>query len=236
MNITPDQITFFTLGPIEVNATIVFTWIIMCILVFISWLATRTIGKKEHPDGWQFALELMVLYTLDQIGELTGSKDRTILTFIGTLFLFIAVSNIISVVPGFESPTGSLNTTASLAICVFFAVPVFGISKTGVGSYLKHYLEPSIFMLPFNIIGEFSRTLALAVRLFGNMMSGKLIAGVLLSLVPILIPVAMHLFGILIGLIQAYIFAVLAIVYIASGLQSRSGNHSNQSGSDNEDN
>jgi F-type H+-transporting ATPase subunit a len=138
------------------------------------------------------------------------------MAFIGTLFIFIAVSNLLGVIPGFRPPTGSLSTTAALAICVFFAVPVFGIASRGLGGYLKQYLQPTPFMLPFNIIGEFSRTLALAVRLFGNVMSGTMLVAILLAIIPFVFPIIMQAFGMLTGFIQAYIFAVLAMVYIAS--------------------
>jgi F-type H+-transporting ATPase subunit a len=138
--------------------------------------------------------------------------------FIGTLFLFIATANLLGVVPGYWSPTGSLSTTAALAVCVFVAVPIFGIAKSGLGDYLRQYLQPSPFMLPFNIIGELSRTLALAVRLFGNVMSGQMIVAILLAIVPLFFPIIMQLMGMLVGVIQAYIFAVLATVYIASAI------------------
>ncbi len=219
MNITPDAIELLSIGPFTITATIVCTWMVMAILIVVSVITQRILKKHESPSKWQLTLELLLDYFSSQIEDLTGSRDRMILVFSGSLFLFILISNFISVIPGFLSPTGSLNTTIALATCVFFAVPVFGIYRAGFGNYLRHYIKPPIFMLPFNVIGEFSRTLALAVRLFGNMMSGKLIMGVLLSLVPFVIPVAMQLFGLLIGLIQAYIFAILAIVYISSGMQ-----------------
>jgi F-type H+-transporting ATPase subunit a len=129
------------------------------------------------------------------------------------------MSNLLSVVPGFQPPTGSLSTTVALAICVFIAVPVFGISQNGLLNYTKNYVDPTPLMLPFNIIGEISRTLALAVRLFGNIMSSTMIAAILLSVMPLFIPIIMQLFGLLTGLVQAYIFAILAAVYIAAGLE-----------------
>ena len=145
------------------------------------------------------------------------------LPFVGTLFLFIAMSNLLAIVPGYRPPTASLSTAAALATCVFVAVPLFGIASQGTGNYLKQYLQPSVFMLPFNIIGELSRTLALAVRLYGNMMSGSVIGMILLGFVPLFVPVVMQLFGLLTGMIQAYIFAVLAMVYIASATQAHGG-------------
>ena len=138
------------------------------------------------------------------------------LPFLGTLFLFIAVSNLLAIVPGYSPPTGSLSTTAALAICVFLAVPVYGIAQNGFIGYLKHYSQPTVFMIPFHIINELSRTLSMAVRLFGNIMSGSMILGILLSITPLFVPIVMQVLGMLIGLVQAYIFAVLATVYIAS--------------------
>jgi len=104
-------------------------------------------------------------------------------------------------------------------LCVFVAVPVYGISQSGLGAYLKNYVRPTPLMLPFNIIGDFSRILALAVRLFGNVMSGSMIGGILLIIAPLFVPVIMQLFGLLTGLVQAYIFAVLAAVYIGAGIE-----------------
>lgn len=120
------------------------------------------------------------------------------------------------IIPGYRPPTGSLSTTAALAICVLIAVPLFAILQRGLGGYLKTYIEPNIIMLPFNIISEVSRTLALAVRLYGNVMSGTIIAGILISVAPFFFPVLLQLLGLLTGMIQAYIFAVLAMVYIAA--------------------
>jgi len=152
---------------------------------------------------------------------MTQQQPDQYIAFLGTLFLFISLSNLLAVIPYYESPAGSLSTAAALAVCVFFAVPIFGVAKQGLLSYLKHYLEPSPLMLPFNIIGEFSRTLALAVRLFGNVMSGSLIVGVLLSLAPLFVPLILQILELLIGQIQAYIFAALATIYIASATRAQ---------------
>ena len=151
-----------------------------------------------------------------QIRDVSRQDPGPYLPFVGTLFVFVATSNLLAVVPGFHPPTSSLSTTAALAACVFVAVPVYGITSSGLVAYLKQYLQPSVFMLPFNIIGELSRTLALAVRLYGNIMSGSVIGAILLAFVPLFVPVLMQMLGLLTGMIQAYIFAVLAMVYIAS--------------------
>ena len=168
---------------------------------------------------WQNLLESIVSYMRSQIREITLQEPDRYLSFLGTLFLFISISNLLSIVPGYHPPTGSLSTTVALALCVFFAVPIYGISRLGLGRYLKNYIQPSVFMLPFNIIGEFSRTLALAVRLFGNVMSGSMIIAILLSIAPLFLPIIMQALGLLTGLIQAYIFSILAAVYIGSATQ-----------------
>jgi len=217
MTLSPDDIVLFRVAGIGVNATLVFSWAVMGLLVGVSWLVTRRIRVDEGMAPGQNVLEALVTFLLDQIRDVTQQDPVPYLPFVGTLFLFIATSNVLSVVPGFEPPTGSLTTTAALAICVFLAVPVYGIARLGVIDYLRGYLRPSPFMLPFTIIGELSRTLALAVRLFGNIMSTTVIVAILLSVAPLFFPVIMNAFGLLIGVIQAYIFAILAIVYIASG-------------------
>ena len=153
---------------------------------------------------------------VSQIAEITQHRDPRILYFSGTLFLFILVSNLATVVPGFDTPTASLSTTAALALSVLIAVPMFGITSRGLGGYLHGYLEPSAFMLPFNIIGEVSRGVSLAIRLYGNIMSGAVIAAILLGVAPFFFPVAMSMLGLLTSVIQAYIFAILATVYIST--------------------
>ena len=206
---------------LKLTATIVYTWVVMAVLVVGSWLVTRKLSSGPKVSRWQNLLEGVVSFLRNEIRGLSQQNPDTYLPFIGTLFLFIAVSNILNVVPGFTAPTGSLATAAALALCVFVAVPIYGIANQGVGNYLKNYIKPSPFMLPFNIIGELSRTLALAVRLFGNVMSGTKVAAIMISLVPAILPIALDVLGLLIGLTQAYIFAVLAMVYIAAGMRRR---------------
>jgi len=220
-DITPDQVIFWHKGLVSFNATILFTWIVMIIMVLGAWLITRRITSDAQLSRWQNLMEIIVNGLRDQIREISRQSPGQYLPFVGTLFLFITVSNLLSVVPGYTPPTASLSTTAALAICVFVAVPIYGILKRGVAGYLKQYIRPTILMLPFNIMGEISRTLALAVRLFGNVMSGMKIAAILLAVAPLLFPILMHALGLLTGLIQAYIFAVLAMVYIASAAQAR---------------
>jgi F-type H+-transporting ATPase subunit a len=212
----PDIIILFEWGWFKLNATILVTWIIMVLLTFFSWLITRKLTSTGPLTKGQNLLEVLVSMINDQIKEVSGKDPGQFLPFVGTLFIFIALSNILSIVPGYIPPTGSLSTTAALALSVLIAVPIFGIANQGVKAYLKQYIQPNIFMLPFNIIGELSRTLSLAVRLYGNIMSGTIIVGILLTITPLIFPVIMQGFGLLIGIIQAYIFAILAMVYIAS--------------------
>ena len=223
MSISPDTTVLWEWGPVKLNATILFTWIVMALLVVGSWLVTRRLSSGPQLSRGQNMLEAVVEAAQSQIREVSQQKPARFLTFVGTLFLFIAVSNLMSIVPGIQPPTGSLSTTAALALCVFIVVPVFGVAQHGLRGYLRQYLQPSPIMLPFNIIGELSRTLALAVRLFGNVMSGTIIVGVLLSIIPLFFPVIMQILGLLTGMIQAYIFAILTMVYIASATRAHQG-------------
>ena len=219
MQISPDLIVLWQTGPFQLNATLLFTWVVMGLLVFGSWLVTRRLTTDVRLPRWQNLLESVVAALRQQLRDVTRREPKRFLPLLGTLFLFIAISNILSVVPGFIPPTGSLSTTAALAIVVFFAVPLYGISEIGIWQYLGNYLKPTFFMLPFNVMGELTRTLALAVRLFGNVMSGTMIGAILLAIAPLIFPVIMQLLGLLTGLVQAYIFAILAAVYIAAGIE-----------------
>lgn len=216
MRISPDAMVFFQWGPVTLNATIVFTWCVMALMVLGSWLISRRLSAETRLSRWQNLIEVLVTGMREEIRQISGQVPGRHLPFVGTLFLFIAVSNLLSIVPGYEPPTGSLSTTAALAACVFVAVPFYGIAQKGP-SYFGQYIKPSVFMLPFNIMGELSRTLALAVRLFGNVMSGTMIVAILLAIAPLIFPIVMQALGLLTGLIQAYIFAILAMVYIAAG-------------------
>ena len=216
MTLSPDEI-IYRIGPWEVNATLLFTWVVMVLLVGGSAIARRGF-RVEPPIGRaQLVFEALVTFVLDQIRDVTRQEPRRYLPFAGTLFLFILTCNVLPIVPGFEPPTGSLSTTAALALAVFFAVPAFGISKLGLRGYLRTYLEPTPLMLPFTVLGEITRTLALAVRLFGNMMSNTMLVAILLLIAPLVFPMLMQGLGLLFGVVQAYIFTVLALVYIASG-------------------
>jgi F-type H+-transporting ATPase subunit a len=216
MHLSTDQLIFYQSGFLKLNATIVYTWGLMLVLAVGAKLITRRLTTGISISRWQCGLEIIVLGINKQIVEVGLRRPEKYIGFVGTLFLFVATANVFTILPGYEPPTGSLSTTAALALCVFVAVPFYGIKERGLGDYLGSYLEPTVIMLPFNIISEFSRTLALAVRLFGNMMSGTMILGILLIVTPFVFPVVMSALGLLTGMVQAYIFSILALVYIAA--------------------
>jgi len=221
MRLSPDEIIFWQSGFFKLNATIVFTWALMLVLAVGAKLITRKLSTEHQRSRWQNLLEIVVTAIAKQIEEIGLRPPEKYLGFLGTLFLFVAAASLCTVIPGYEPPTGSLSTTAALALCVLVAVPIFGISEQGLAGYLKSYVKPTFIMLPFNIISEISRTLALAVRLFGNMMSGGMIIAILLTITPFIFPIVMTLLGLLTGMVQAYIFSILAAVYIAAGTRTR---------------
>jgi F-type H+-transporting ATPase subunit a len=223
MHISPDNILIWQWQAFHLNATLMFTWLNMVLLTAGAAMVTRRLGRGGQLARGQNLLEVVVSGISGELEALGLKPAVQFLPFIGTLFLFILVSNLLSVVPGYQPPTGSLSTTAALALCVLVAVPGWGIRRQGLRDYLKLYLQPTPLMLPFNLVGELSRTLALAVRLFGNIMSGSMIAAILLTIAPLFFPVVMNLLGLLIGVIQAYIFAILAAVYIAAAVQVQEG-------------
>ena len=221
MNLTSDQQILWQHGPIVLNGTIVTTWGMMIVMALGAKLITRRLAIERTISRWQCSLEIIVTAIEKQIREVGEDQPEKYLPFLGTLFLFVATASLCTLIPGFTPPTGSLSTTAALALCVFVAVPFFGIREQGLGGYLRSYMKPTPIMLPFNIISELSRTLALAVRLFGNMMSGVMILAILLTITPYLFPIAMTALGLLTGMVQAYIFSILAAVYIAAATQVR---------------
>jgi F-type H+-transporting ATPase subunit a len=216
MHLSSDEVIFWQWAFININLTIVTTWVIMLLMSIGAWLVTRHLDTGIHASRWQNALEIIVMGAKSQIEEVGLKQSLRYLPFIATLFLFILTSNLLGVFPWYEPPTGSLSTTIALALCVFVAVPFFGISKRGIGAYLGTYFKPTAIMLPFNIISEISRTLALAIRLFGNIMSGAMILAILLMVTPFIFPILMNVLHLLTGVVQAYIFSILATVYIAA--------------------
>ncbi len=221
MHLSSDQTILWQDGFVKLNGTIVFTWGLMLVLVIGAKLITRRLSTELTRSRWQNFLEMIVTAMLKQIEDVGLVDAKKYLNFLGTLFLFVALACCGTVIPGYQPPTGSLSTTVALALCVFVAVPLFGIEDQGLGGYLKSYLEPTVIMLPFNVVSELSRTLALSVRLFGNMMSGTMIIGILLTITPFIFPIVMTLLGLLTGMVQAYIFSILATVYIAAATRTR---------------
>jgi F-type H+-transporting ATPase subunit a len=228
MHLSSDDLIFWQHGWFKLNETIVVTWALMFVLAVGARLITRKLATGAKISRWQSALEIIVAGIKKQIEEVGLRQPEKYIGFIGTLFLFIALANIFTIIPGYEPPTGSLSTTTALALGVFVAVPFYGIKERGLGGYLKSYAEPTIIMLPFNIISELSHTLALAVRLFGNMMSGTMILAILLIITPFVFPMVMSALGLLIGMVQAYIFGILATVYIAAATGTRKTTNDNK--------
>lgn len=207
----------FSVGGVEVRDTIVVTWVIMVLLALFSWIVTRRLAAR--PGGFQTALEVTTDAIVRLIEQNTSFSPARFLPFIGSMAVFLVAANTISMIPWVGSPTRDLSTTAALAVIVFFAVHYYGVRLLGFRRYLSTYVEPHWLLLPFNVVGEISRSIALALRLFGNMLSGELVVAVLLLLAGLLVPVPMQILGLLIGLIQAYVFTLLAMVYIAAALR-----------------
>ncbi|OPZ79652.1 MAG: ATP synthase subunit a [Actinobacteria bacterium ADurb.Bin444] len=222
IHITPDQAVFFQAGFFKLNATIVMTWVVMLVLVIGSILITRRLTSSTKIPRWQNLVETIMSALRSQIRDISEQNPDPYVPFVGTLFIFILTCNILAPIPIYEPPTGSLSLTAALSLTVFFAVPVFGVRARGFVGYLGNYTKPFFFMAPLHAISELSRTVSLAMRLFGNVMSEGLIVALLLSIVPFVLPVVMEALGLLMGTIQAYIFAILTTVYIAAGT---SGGH-----------
>jgi F-type H+-transporting ATPase subunit a len=208
--------TLFTIGPVPISETIVVTWSLMGALALGSWLATRSLTLT--PSRFQAVLEIIVEAIEDQIQSTIRAAPRPYVPIIGTLFLFILAANWSSLIPGIEPPTAHIETDAALGLIVFFAIVYFGIRARGLGGYLKTFAEPTIVMIPLNVVETFTRTFSMIVRLFGNIMSGVFIIGIILSLAGLLVPIPLMALDLLVGAIQAYIFSVLAIVFIGSAV------------------
>lgn len=210
---------YFQLGPVQVTSTVLYTLIASALLIGFALVIRR--GLTRRPTAWQLGLEMVMDELEGMMREMFARDPRPYTPLVVTLALFIGLCNLMGLVPGLHAPTGDLSTTAALAVIVFFAVPFYGIQARGFRGYLGHYLEPAPFLLPIEIVTEFSRTLTLAVRLFGNVMSEQLVVGVLLVLAGLLVPVPFMLLSVLTSVIQAYIFAVLTIVYLSAAIRSQ---------------
>ena len=209
----------FEWGPVQLTSTVITTWIVMAIIGSLAWLATRRL--QMSPNRSQALIEAIVSTIEESIRDIAPQHVQQILPFIGTLWVFIVFANLIGLIPGMHSPTRDLSATAAMAFLVFLSVHWFGIRIQGLKNYLLHYLKPSPILLPINLISEVTRTIALAVRLFGNMMSLEMVALLILMVAGFLVPVPILMLHIVEALVQAYIFGMLALIYVASGLQSQ---------------
>lgn len=206
----------FHIGPVLITEPVVVTWAIMVLLVGGAWVATRRLSLQ--PSRRQAFFELMVRTVDSQIRETMQTEPRPYRAFVGTLFVFIFVANWSSLIPGVEPPTAHVETDAALALLVFIAVIVFGVRAGGLRGYLATFASPSPLMIPLNFVESLTRTFSLLVRLFGNVMSGVFVIGIVLSLAGLLVPIPLMALDLLTGAVQAYIFAVLAMVFIAGAL------------------
>lgn len=211
--------TFVQLGPVSITNTVITTWVIMAILGISGWLVTRSLSIKPNP--FQTAIEGIVSSIEAAIYAVAPEHTRLLMPFIGSLWVFLVVANLCGLIPGIHSPTRDLSSTSALAILVFLSVHWFGIRNLGWKAYLRHYLTPSPILLPFHLISEITRTIALAIRLFGNMMSLEMAALLILLVAGFLAPVPILMLHIIEALVQAYIFGTLALIYVAGGLQSQ---------------
>ncbi len=215
------NVLLFRLGPLEVTRPVVTTWAIVLALSLAAWLSTR--GLERRPGRRQAVVELIVTGILGQIDEIVGKSGRTFLPLIGTLFLFLAVANLAGLLPGVEAPTGKLETPAALALIVYVSVHYFGIRTLGPLGYLASFAKPKLIMLPLNVVSEVTRTLSLMMRLFGNVMSGEFVIALVLALAGLFVPIPLMVLELLVGLVQAYIFTVLATVFIGAAVGGREG-------------
>lgn len=214
--LSPDIL--FSIGPVPVSRAVATTWAIMLVLSVVLAVAVRSTAR---PNGAVMTmLEILVTTVSEQIEDVLERDPRPFLPLLGSLFIFIVLANLSAVFPGAAPPTGHIETPAALAIIVFLSVHAFGIREKGIGGYLKHYLEPNPLLLPLNVLSELTRTFALMIRLFGNTMSHEFVIAILLVLAGLLLPIPFLLLGIMIGIIQAYIFTVLATVYIGAAVSS----------------
>lgn len=209
----------FNLGPLEITNTVLTTWGIIAALGLFSWLATRRLSQT--PEKVQTALEATVMTIENAVAEVAPQQAKILTPFIGSLWVFLVITNLTGLIPGLHSPTRDLSATSALAIVVFLSTHWYGIRIQGIKNYLRHYLQPSPILLPFHLVSEITRTVALAVRLFGNMMSLEMAALLILLVAGFLAPVPILLLHIIEALVQAYIFGMLALVYVAGGIQSQ---------------
>jgi F-type H+-transporting ATPase subunit a len=211
----------FHMGPVGVTRPVVTTWAIMLVLAIGSWASTRRLGLT--PSRRQTVLELLVTGVMNQIEEVIRTDARPLLPLVGTLFIFLLAANISGILPGVQAPTAHLETPAALALIVFLAVHVYGVRARGLIGYLGSFAQPKLIMLPLNVLSEITRTFSLMVRLFGNIMSGEFLIALVLTLAGLLLPIPLMALELLVGVVQAYIFTVLATVFIGAAVSGETG-------------
>jgi F-type H+-transporting ATPase subunit a len=211
--------TVLSIGPVNITNTVITTWFVMAVIVIICYFAKRHLSLR--PSVFQEVLEAIFEAIEKTIKDVLPIDPWLVVPVLGTLWILIGFSNLAGLIPGLTTPTADLNTTFALAVISYSMTHVFGIATQGLKVYLSHYKEPTWILVPFHLIAEATRTLALAVRLFGNMLSGEMIAVILLGIAGLLVPIPFSLLHIVIGLIQAYIFGVLTLVFIAGGIRTK---------------
>ena len=210
------SVVLFHLGPVPIVESVVTTWALMAILVIGGLFVSRRLSLI--PSSAQAFFELIVDTVDGQIRDTMRCEPAPYRAFVGTLFAFIFFANWSSLVPGIAPPTANLETDAALALLVFLAVIWFGVRAGGVRGYLATFATPSLIMVPLNIVESLTRTFSLLVRLFGNVMSGVFVVGIVVSLAGLLVPIPLMALDLLTGAVQAYIFAILAMVFIAGAI------------------
>jgi F-type H+-transporting ATPase subunit a len=211
----------FQIAGVEITATVLATWAMVGVLSSLAIYAGKHL--QEHPSRWQAVAEWGIGGLSGLVDDMTGEDGRRYLPLIATMSLFVLVANLMAVLPYVEAPTASVSTPAALAVIVFFSVHYFGIREMGLSAYLRSFAQPTVILLPMNLIGHVTRTFSLAIRLFGNMLSHQIIVAVLLLVLPLVVPALLEVFGLFIGVLQAYIFTILTIVYIAGAVRSEGG-------------
>jgi F-type H+-transporting ATPase subunit a len=206
----------FHVGPVPISQAVATTWVIVAALATVCALMTRRLQKR--PEVRQAVLEVIVTGITSQIEDVIRRDARPFLPLLGTLFIFLVVANLCGLLPGVKAPTATLETPAALAVIVFFSVHFFGIRARGLGTYLASFAEPRLIMLPLNVLAEITRTFSLMVRLFGNVMSGEFIIALVVALAGLFLPIPLMILEILVGIVQAYIFTVLATVFIGAAV------------------
>ncbi len=205
---------------VEIPYHVTYTWLVMLILVGLAFFASR--GLKQVPSGLQNLMEVVISGMENMIDETMGHKGRAYFPLIATFALFILVSNLIGLIPGFYPPTANLNTNAALALTVFGMTHVVGVKEHGF-AYIKHFMGPILLLAPLmfiiEMIGHLARPLSLSLRLFGNMYGHEIVLMIFFALVPFLLPVPMMLMGVLVAFIQTFVFSLLAMIYIAGALE-----------------